>query len=217
MSRDWSAVLFDLDGTLADTVELILRSYRYTMETHLGEAPPDRLFLDTMGKPLPTQIRDFAEDEAQAEAMRQTYVSFQREIHDDMVKPYPGAGSVLEELRGRGVKLGVVTSKASGIAARTLEACGLFGHIDFLVCHDEVEKPKPDPESVVRALEYFGLTDCPGDVIFVGDSPFDMQAGRGAGTKTGAALWGPFERDPLEAQQPDYWFDEIRSVLETAP
>jgi pyrophosphatase PpaX len=216
-TRAWSAVLFDLDGTLADTVELILRSYRHTMETHLGEAPPDQRFLATMGKPLPVQIRDFASDEAQAAAMRQTYVTFQRGIHDEMVKPYPGVRSVLEQLRDQGVRLGVVTSKASGIAGNTLECCGLLHYIDFMVCANQVTRPKPHPESVTRAIDHFELADRPEDVVFVGDSPFDMRAGREAGVKTAAALWGPFAREPLEVERPDFWLEGIEGLLETGP
>ena len=101
----WKGVLFDLDGTLADTIELILRSYRHTMREHLGEAPPDGRFLATIGIPLPTQLRDFARDAAEAERMRATYVAYQREIHDDLVKPFPMAASVLKTLRESGIRL----------------------------------------------------------------------------------------------------------------
>jgi len=213
----WPAVLFDLDGTLADTVELILRCYRHTMKEHLGEAPPDARFLATIGRPLPVQLLDFARDDAQHAAMRQTYVEFQRGIHDDMVSPFPGADDVLRRLKEAGTKVGVVTSKASRLASRTLDCCGLLHHVDFLICADQVERPKPDPESVLRALAHFGLAERARDVVFVGDSPFDLQAGRGAGTRTAAALWGPFAHEVLLAETPDYMLDRLEDVLEMVP
>ena len=74
-SQGWKGVLFDLDGTLADTIELILLSYRHTMRTHLGEAPPDERFLATIGIPLPKQLEGFARDASEAERMRATYVA----------------------------------------------------------------------------------------------------------------------------------------------
>ena len=215
--RAWKGVLFDLDGTLADTIELILRSYRHTMRTHLGEAPPDQRFLSTIGIPLPKQLGDFARDDAEAERMRLTYVAYQREIHDDLVEPFPGAGRVLSTLREQETKLAIVTSKHSGVARRTLECCGLWGSFDAIVCADEVECPKPDPEPVRLALERLGLAGEANDVVFVGDSPFDLQAGRAAGTHTGAALWGPFSRDVLATEEPDFYLTALEDVLQTSP
>jgi len=207
------AVLFDLDGTLADTVDLILLSYRHTMETHLGEVPPEARFLATIGTPLPIQLGDFAEDEAQRIAMLDTYVRFQRSVHDEMVSPFPGARSVLAELRSRGTKLAVVTSKGTRIARRTMDVCGLLGTVDFVVCGDEVERGKPHPEPVLRALAALGLSQDPRTAIFVGDSPHDLRAGRAAGTRTAAVGWGPLERSVLEAETPDFFFDRMEDVL----
>ena len=208
--------IFDLDGTLADTIELILLSYRHTMRTHLGEAPPDERFLATIGIPLPKQLGDFARDAAEAERMRSTYVAYQREIHDDLVEPFPGAASVLSTLRENGTRLAVVTSKHSGLARRTLECCGLWESLDAVVCADEVERPKPDPEPVQLALKRLGLADEANEVVFVGDSPFDLRAGRAAGTHTAAALWGPFSREVLAAEEPDFYLTGLEGVLHTS-
>lgn len=210
---DWRGVFFDLDGTLADTVELILMSYRHTMQEHLGEALPDSRWLETIGKPLPVQLGDFARSEDERLAMRETYVRYQRTIHDEMVRPFPGAVEVLTELRRRDVRLAVVTSKASGIARRTMEVCGLWGRVDVVVAGDQVERGKPDPEPVHRALDHLDLSDRPNEVVFVGDSPFDLRAGRAAGTRTAAVSWGPHERPLLDAETPDYFLNELGDVL----
>jgi pyrophosphatase PpaX len=149
--------------------------------------------------------------------MRLTYVEFQRGIHDEMVAPFPGAATVLGTLRERGTMLAVVTSKHSGIARRTLECCGLWDAVDYVVCANEVENPKPHPDSVLRALDRFGLSSRPDEVVFVGDSPFDMRAGRSAGTRTAAALWGPFTRERLGEEAPDFFLEDLESVLATGP
>lgn len=209
----WRAVLFDLDGTLADTVDLILRSYRHTMVVHLGEAPPDARFLDTIGMPLPVQLRAFARDEQHFEAMRQTYVTFQRTIHDELVRPFPGARSVVEGLRERDVRVGIVTSKAAGIARRTLEVCGLWDLMEVVVGGDQVERGKPDPEPVHRAMEGLGVAPEPERVLFVGDTPHDLRAGRAAGTKTAAVGWGPLDRRVLRAESPDFFLDRMEDLL----
>jgi pyrophosphatase PpaX len=213
----WAGVFFDLDGTLADTVELILRCFRHTMRTHRGEAPPDERWLATIGTPLPVQLRDFARDDAERLAMLETYVAFQRGAHDEMVAAFPGARSVLDELRGRGTGLAVVTSKSRRIARRTMEVCGLWGAVDVVVCGDEVERAKPDPEPVIRALRALDLGHRAQDVLFVGDSPFDLRAGRAAGTRTAAVGWGPLPRERLQGEEPDFFFEELIDVLETAP
>jgi pyrophosphatase PpaX len=217
VSVPWRGVLFDLDGTLADTVELILLSFRHTMETHLGEVPPESRFLETIGTPLPVQLLDFARDEAQRLAMLETYVAFQGARHDDMVRAFPGAVDVIAALRARGTRVGVVTSKGRNIARRTLAACGLEGSLDYLVCGDEVERGKPDPEPVLRALDALELGSRASEVVFVGDSPHDLRAGRRAGTQTAAVGWGPIDRRVLEAEAPNFFLERMEDVLQIVP
>ena len=213
----WKGVLFDLDGTLADTVELILKSYRYTMRTHLGAAPPDERWLSTMGTPLRDQLRAFARDAAEAEAMLETYTTFQRRVHDQMVKPFPGACEALAELRSLGSRIAVVTSKREEVARRTLSVCGLDSHVEALVCAEHVQRGKPDPEAVHLALASLGLAGKAADVLFVGDSPFDLRAGRAAGTRTAAVCWGACTRDTLIAERPDYVLERWEELFELAP
>lgn len=209
----WRAVLFDLDGTLADTVELILRCYRHTMERHLGEALPDHRWLATIGTPLDVQLREFARSEDEAREMLETYVSRQREIHDEMVRPFPGSLEVAAALIDRRVPRAVVTSKRRGMALRTLEICGLGDAFPILVAADDVREPKPHPEPVRAALGGLGVEPGPG-VLFVGDSPWDVRSGKEAGVRTAGALWGPYERSDLEDAGPDFLLSEIGEVLE---
>jgi len=209
----WGAVLFDLDGTLADTVELILRSYRHTMKAHLGRELPDERWLANLGRPLRYQLRGFARDEEETDAMFSTYVAFQKTVHDRMVGPYPGVREVVARLRQSGVLLGVVTSKRRTMAERTLSRCGLDGEFDVIVCADDVARGKPDPEPVRLALARLGLSAQPERVLFVGDSPFDVRAGMAAGVRTAGALWGPFDRTVIEAERPDYVLSRIEDLL----
>lgn len=213
----WRAVLFDLDGTLADTVELILRSFRHTARTHLGSVPPDSAFLEGIGTPLPVQVGGLARTEEERVDMLATYVAYQRRMHDSMVRSFPGAGAVISELRRRGTAVAIVTSKARGIASRTMRVCELDDCFDFVVCGDEVERGKPDPEPVIRAMRALDVYGEPERVVFVGDSPHDLRAGRSAGVKTAAVGWGPIERSILEAERPDYFLERMEEVLEITP
>jgi pyrophosphatase PpaX len=214
---DTRGVLFDLDGTLADTVELILLSYRHTMRAHLGEAPPDERWLSTMGTPLRDQLRAFARSASEAEAMLETYTTFQRTVHDQMVKPFPGAREVLKALRSRGCRVGVVTSKREAVAVRTLAVCGLDAAVEALVCAEHVQRGKPDPEAVYLALAALGLGDDANQVVFVGDSPWDLRAGRAAGTRTAAVCWGACTLETLSLETPDYVLERLDELLEIVP
>jgi len=215
-SRDWRAVLFDLDGTLADTVPLILHCYRHTMLRHLGRELPDELWVGKIGLPLRTIMAGFAADQVEADRMVTTYTELQRTVHDDMVGSFPDAGDALAALRSRGVPVGVVTSKGREMTGRTLARCG-FGDLDVLVTVDDVVSGKPDPEPVIKALTLLGLVENAHEVLFVGDSTYDMVAGRVAGVRTAGALWGPSSRVDLEGTQPDYWVEDFAAVLALRP
>lgn len=213
----WAGALFDLDGTLADTVELILKCYRHTMKVHIGKELPDERWLATIGTPLRDQLRAFAADDDEAARMLETYATFQRTVHDEMVDLFPGVGEVLATLREAGVPIAVVTSKRKEMALRTLRRCGLGDSYDVLVTADDVERGKPDPEPVRLALRTLGIPAEAHRSVFVGDSPFDLRAGRAAGTRTAAALWGPYDRPALEAEQPDYYLEGMRDLLKVSP
>jgi pyrophosphatase PpaX len=79
-----------------------------------------------------------------------------------------------------------------------------------VVAADDVERHKPDPEPVTRAIELLG--SAPAETVFVGDSPYDLVAGRAAGVATAAVAWGPFSRADLEAESPDYWVDDAAQL-----
>jgi pyrophosphatase PpaX len=197
--------LFDLDGTLIDSRELILGSFRHTMQTHLGWVPPDEAWLANMGKPLATQLRGFTRDESQLGAMMTTYRDHNARTHDATLRRFPGIDDALRRLRAAGYRLGVVTSKLRDMALRGLDACGLsLEWFDAVVTADDAVPHKPDPGPVKLALQRAGNED-PARALFVGDTVWDLMAGRAAGTWTDAALWGPFGRDDLAAGEPDLW------------
>jgi pyrophosphatase PpaX len=171
----------------------------------------------TIGKPLRVGMADFTSDPDEVERMVATYVAFQRTVHDQMVKGFPGAVEAIAELRGRGVPVGVVTSKGREMTARTLGCSGLADVLDVLVTADDVRNDKPDPEPVVKALVELGIEGHPHLVLFVGDSPHDLAAGRAAGVRTAAVSWGPFTRAELEATPPDHWIASWEELIALRP
>jgi pyrophosphatase PpaX len=200
-----STFLFDLDGTLIDSIELILRSYRHTMRTHRGLEPPDETWMKGLGTPLWVQFRHWTDDPAEIEAMVATYRAYNLAHHDEMVRPYDGVVAAVRDLRRQGKTLGLVTSKMRSGAIRGLQVAGLEDVFTVIVGADEVTNPKPHPEPVLKALEHLGVP-AP-ETVFIGDSRHDLECGRAAGVKTAAVLWGPFDRSHLEDLHPDFWLE----------
>lgn len=201
-----STFLFDLDGTLIDSIELILRSYRHTLRAHRGVEPPDAVWMSGLGTPLSVQFRHFTDDPAEIEAMVATYRAYNLAHHDALVRPYDGVVEAVRALAERGKTLGLVTSKMRSGALRGLRLAGLEDAFGVIVGSDEVTHPKPHPEPVLVALERLGAA--PADAVFIGDSRHDLECGRAARVRTAAVLWGPFARGDLEDLAPDYWLEQ---------
>ena len=211
MSR-FSGVLFDLDGTLIDSERLILASYRHTMQTHLGHVPPEAGWRATIGQPLVVQMKMYARTEDEVPALIRTYVDHNMAHHDELVRPFPAMRDVVGAVRDAGIALGIVTSKKARAARRGLLRCDLpEGWFASVVTADDVERYKPEPDPVWKALDGLGLSA--DETVFVGDSTHDIRSGRAAGVSTAAALWGPYSREQLEPTKPDSWLDAPEDVL----
>jgi pyrophosphatase PpaX len=191
------AVLFDLDGTLIDSIELILRSYEHTFAVHGLPALARAELVAGLGTPLWAQFKACGVADDDVPNLVATYRSFNLEHHDDLVLPYPGVLEAVQGLARRAIPLGVVTSKLSAAAWRGLRLVGLAEHFEVLIGADDVERHKPDPEPVRRGAELLGLTA--DACVYVGDSVHDMASARASGARAVGVTWGPFEDASLVA------------------
>jgi pyrophosphatase PpaX len=208
MHMSAAAVLFDLDGTLIDTTELILASCHHTFSRHLkGGCPPRQVLIATFGRSLPELLLELAVAEGApdprtfAEEMLATYRAHNDEHHDALIRTFPRVTPMLRSLERSGVRLGVVTSKREGSARRGLARCGLESYFEIGVFHDDTLRHKPHPAPLVEAARRLEMA--PREVFYVGDSVHDVAAGAAADMRTIAAAWGPFARADLEAAGPD--------------
>jgi pyrophosphatase PpaX len=206
-----TTVLFDLDGTLIDSIRLILDSYHHTLKAH--DLPPraDAHWLAGLGTPLLVQFRDWCHDPVQLEAMVATYREYNLSHHDAMVTAYPGVVEMVRTIHRAGFRTGLVTSKNRPGALRGLRLIGLEEMMELVIGADEVENPKPHPEPIELALRRLG--ELPERAIYVGDSIHDMESGRAARVRTGAVLWGPFDREHLAGTRPDHWLERPTDLL----
>lgn len=202
----FTTVLFDLDGTLIDSVRLILDSYHHTLAVHQEPPRSDDYWLAGLGTPLRVQFQAWAHDPGRLEAMVATYREYNLSHHDSMVTAYPGIVEAVLAIKRAGYRTGLVTSKNKPGALKGLRLVGLEAAMELVIGADDVRNPKPHPEPLQLALMQLGQ---PADgALYVGDSVHDMESGRAAGVKTAAVLWGPFGREQLAHTEPDYWLQE---------
>ncbi len=203
--------LFDLDGTLIDSIQLILDSFRHTLAAHGLPPRSDDQWLAGVGTPLTAQFAEWRDDAGTMEALIETYREYNLANHDRMVRGYPGVAEAVRAIRRTGRSTGLVTSKNRRGALRGLRLVGLEDAMDVLVCADDVVNPKPHPEPVEKAVRLLGAD--PTTTVYVGDSIHDLHSGRGAGVWTAAVLWGPFSRRQLEPAEPDFWLERPEELL----
>jgi pyrophosphatase PpaX len=207
----WDAVLFDLDGTIADTIPLILACYREMMLEHFGHEGDPQAWLATVGRPLPISLRELAGSTEEALELRTIYKRIQARLHDDMVRAFDGIPEVVGREVARASRRAIVTSKGAPMTAKTMAVCGVAESFEVVITADHVERPKPDPEPVHVALERLGVRASE-RVLFIGDSAHDIEAGQAAGVTTVAVTWGALGRSALEAVKPTLLVDRVHEL-----
>lgn len=208
-----TAVLFDLDGTLINTNELIIASFQHTLATCTGRALPRAEIEASFGEPLYlTMLRHAGGNAALAEHMLNVYRSFNTSHHDTMTASFPGVAEGMQQLYAAGVLLAVVTSKYTQLALRGLRLFGLEALVETVVGMDQVSRHKPDPEGCLVALARMGVA-AGSDVAMVGDSPLDLEAGRRAGLRSIAVGWSALDPAVLAAQAPTFWAQSFADLV----
>jgi pyrophosphatase PpaX len=186
-------VLFDLDGTLIDSGAMILASFRHATRTVLArEIPDEELVAAVGGSSIQDQMRAFDPD--RVDELVRVYREHNMPLHDEL-EAFPGVHDLLERLRDEGRRLGIVTAKRRKTVQLSFDRLGIGEFFDVVVTTDDTDNHKPHPEPVWHALEV--LESEPSEAAFVGDSPFDVQAGKAAGVFTVGVSWGkihPAER-----------------------
>jgi pyrophosphatase PpaX len=202
-------VLFDLDGTLVDTVPFILAAVRHAFEGY-GTCPTDAEWIAGIGTPLRVQLAAFARRPEDVQPLFDRYRAYWLTHHDERTRCFPGAREVVEELGRRGHPIGIVTAKIEQGAHRTLRHTGLAPYVQVVIGADSCANAKPHPEPVLLALSRLGWPAA--EAVLVGDSPHDIAAAKAAGARAIAALWGACSREALAGAGADFFLADIRGV-----
>lgn len=203
------AVIFDLDGTLLNTDLLIHKTFDHVFEKYKpGYILSEEEHLSFLG---PTLKDTFARyfPESMSDELIEYYRDYNHAHHEDFVTIYPTVKETLETLKTKGCPLAVVTTKYSKAAYLGLDLFDLTQYFDVVLGMDNVNRVKPDPEGILKAMNQ---TNCK-KALYVGDNTSDILAGKNAGVHTAGVKWTPKGTSEMEKLNPDLMIDEMKDII----
>lgn len=205
----YDTILFDLDGTLLNTKDLIYRSFIHTFE-HFR---PDHILTDEeldsfFGPSLRQTFSRYSEDEAEIQAMITYYREYNVGMHDELVTAFPGAKNLIRTLARKGYKIGVVSSKKTDLVEHGLELFGMLDKVRIVIGEEDVEHPKPDPEGILKAMEALHSKKA----MYIGDGVGDIEAGKAAKIDTVGVLYSD-RKEKIIAMEPTYTIQNLSELL----
>jgi len=204
-------LLLDLDGTIADTLPHIFNAYRHAVAEWVTTPPTDAEVEATFG-PAERDCLALMVPEESVDLAESRFHAYYESGLERQVRLAEGMDEVIGQAQQLGWKVGVFTGKGRRSARFTLIELGLWDQIEVLVSSDDVQRPKPDSEGVFQASSRLGVPTS--HILMVGDSPADVQAGKGAGARTAAALWAAFKPDRLKEAGADFLCESIPDLIE---
>ncbi len=216
MSR-FSCIIFDLDGTLTRTNELIYATFNHVAEKYLNRVYTPVEITGMFGPPEDVAIGKLVGSERLDDAMDDFYDFYERH-HPKMAAAYEGVRELLEHVKREGVVLALFTGKGKRSTLITLRMLGIASYFDLVVTGHDVRSYKPSADGIRRVMTHFGLE--PEKVLMVGDAVADVKAAREAGVRMAAALWDSYGKENVMQMDVDYSFHSIgefaRWLKETA-
>ncbi|MDD3958887.1 MAG: HAD-IA family hydrolase [Clostridiaceae bacterium] len=208
-SLKYDAILYDFDGTLVDTIPLILKCFHIAFEEVLGIRKDDKDILATIGLPLWTAFREY--DEETQRKLHDAYIRANDLYLPTDVRIFPGIHEGLSAVADLGVVQGVVTSKRRDPALFTMRQFDLEKYFSVLVTREDTTEHKPAPAPIFFAAGKLGIAD-PKRILFVGDSIHDLICSRNAGTDSAAVGWTYMPKDELASLSPTYWLENLSAL-----
>lgn len=212
MEKKQLVIMFDLDGTLLDTNELIFESFRYTFAKYMPEKKlTEEELLSFLGPPLGASFERFFPKEMVPEIV-DYYRVHNHDHHKAYVTMFPTVKETIQELKKRGYLLAIVTTKLHSVAQIGLDLFELTPYFDLILGMDDVEFAKPNPDSINRCLKHFDRSKG----IMIGDSTADIMAGKNAGVYTAGVEWTFKPVEVLTQLEPDFMLKELKDIIEYA-
>ncbi len=206
-------ILFDFDGTVANTNRLIIDSWQHVFRTVHGKEADEADIKATFGEPLGvSMVKNFPD--MNPEDAIDMYRSHQKDIYEEMIEPFPGMVELLKGLKAKGYQVGIVTSRLRNSTMIGLRKFGLAETADCIVTCEDTDKHKPDPEPALIALEK--LSAKADETLMVGDSMFDIKCAHNAGIKAVMVGWAEAitETDLTGSDRPEYCIEKAEDLYD---
>ena len=202
----WQCIIFDMDGTLTQTNQLIFDSFNHIAEVYQGKRYSEPEITAMFGPPEEGALMGIVGESRIVPALSE-YLAFYKGNHARLAKVYPGIRELLELVKSKGRTIGLFTGKGRATTMITLREFGLTDYFDAVVTGNDVARHKPSGEGILKILDRFGLE--PRQALMVGDSVADLRASREAEVAMAAVLWDSYGKERLVAMSPDYQFGDV--------
>jgi len=211
MDSRFKGIIFDIDGTLTYTNQLIFDSFNHITKKYLGKSFSDEEIIALFGPTEDVILKQICPDEY--ESARKDYYSYYKDNHS-IAKLYDGIKSLIVEIKSSNILLSIFTGKGRTSALITLDESGLTKYFDLIVSGSDVDKHKPSPEGIHNFLEMFNLN--PKDVLMIGDAPSDIVAAKVARVEIASVVWDSYsetEVRKLNSKNIFHTVEELRNYI----
>lgn len=202
----YKTLLFDLDGTIINTNELIINSFLYTLEKYYPGKYNREKIIPYFGNTLYEQMVFFG-DEEKADELINVYREHNLRTHDEMVLEYPNVKEVLKGFYEMGISQGIVTTKVRDTTMKGLKLFGLDEFMSSIVTYEDTELHKPNPEPILLAMKK--LNADPKTTLMIGDTQYDIKAAQNAGIDVVGVGWSIKGKDFIKKLNPNYVIDDM--------
>lgn len=205
----YRCLVFDVDGTLVQTNQLIFDAFNHIAERYVHRIYTPSEIIALFGPPEEDVVRAIVGEERAAEAMEE-YLRFYRSYHKKIARLHDGIEFILRTCKEHGKILAVFTGKGRATTRITLEECGIVQYFDMIVTGDDVRAHKPSPEGLQKIMERYALQ--PSEMLLIGDAPADVTAARKAGIHIAAALWDSYAKETMVQMKTDFVFHRAEEL-----
>ncbi len=205
MTHNFSTFIFDVDGTLAQTNQLIFESFRHVAKKYLNKVVSDEDIIALFGPTEDVILKEWMKDKY--ETARKDYFEFYYNEHDKYVKQFDGLEQVLQQILSHKKNLAIFTGKGADSTRITLEKIGFTKYFEIIADGDNVENHKPAPDGIQNVIKHFGVNE--EEVLMIGDSPHDISASRSANVKIASVVWDSYAKEEVISLNPDFVFHNV--------
>ncbi len=207
--KPYDNYLFDADGTLFDTVDLICTCFQYVAEKYAGMTMDRSTIINSIGLPLKKQLIAHLGTELDHDRILDDYLQYQLSIMEDSISPFPHVTETLEILKSAGKKLAIVTSRRRFSLEKILHSTDTARYFDVLVTPEDTTRHKPDADPALKAMSLLGADKT--STVFTGDALYDICSGTSAGIDTIFVNWSHVKRSSLTVS-PTWMIDSLQEL-----